>query len=165
MASKPMSYWKPNTTVAAVVERAGSFLLVEETTRDGVRINQPAGHLDPGESLLQAVAREALEETAWEVEPVAGVGIYMSRYQHAASGTDVTYLRFAFACRALSHQPARALDRGIVRAAWMDLDEIRARVDEHRSPLVMQTIDDYLAGKRFGLELSHTNPNCLHLHV
>lgn len=160
-----MSYWTPNTTVAAVVERDGRFLMVEESTREGVRINQPAGHLDPGESLLQAVAREALEETAWEVEPMAGVGIYMARYQHAASATDVTYLRFAFSCRALAHQPARPLDRGILHAGWLDLAEIRARRDEHRSPLVMQTIDDYLAGKRFALDLIHTNPNCLHLHV
>jgi len=160
-----MTYWKPNTTVAAVIERDGRFLLVEETTREGVRINQPAGHLDPGESLLQAVAREALEETAWEVEPVAGIGIYMARYQHADSATDVTYLRFAFACRALSHRPSRPLDRGILRAMWLDVDEVRARRGEHRSPLVMQTIDDYLAGKRFALELIHTHPNCLHLDV
>ena len=160
-----MSYWKPNTTVAAVIERDGRFLLVEEATPEGVRINQPAGHLDPGESLLQAVAREALEETAWEVEPVAGVGIYMSRYQHAASGTDVTYLRFAFACRARAHQPTRPLDHGIVRAIWLDADAVRACRELHRSPLVMQTIDDYVAGKRFALDLIHTNPNCLYDHV
>ena len=160
-----MSYWKPNTTVAAVIERDGRYLLVEEQTRDGVRINQPAGHLDPGESLLQAVAREALEETAWEVEPLAGVGIYMARYRHEASGTDVTYLRFAFACRALAHQPTRPLDRGIVRALWLDVDELRACRDAHRSPLVMQSVDDYLAGKRFALDLIHTHPNCLYTHV
>ncbi|MBX3591321.1 MAG: NUDIX hydrolase [Burkholderiaceae bacterium] len=160
-----MSYWKPNTTVAAVIERDGRFLMVEETTREGARINQPAGHLDPGESLLQAVAREALEETAWRVEPVAGVGIYMARYRHEASGTDVTYLRFAFACRALAEQPGRALDDGILRALWLDADEIRACRDVHRSPLVMQTVDDYLAGKRFALDLIHTNPNCLSIDV
>jgi 8-oxo-dGTP pyrophosphatase MutT (NUDIX family) len=160
-----MSYWKPNTTVAAVIERDGRYLLVEEQTRDGVRINQPAGHLDPGESLLQAVAREALEETAWEVEPLDGVGIYMARYRHEASGTDVTYLRFAFACRALAHQPTRPLDRGIVRTLWLDVDELRACRDVHRSPLVMQSVDDYLAGKRFALDLIHTHPNCLYTHV
>ena len=160
-----MSYWKPNTTVAAVIERDGRYLLVEEQTRDGVRINQPAGHLDPGESLLQAVAREALEETAWEVEPVEGVGIYMARYRHEASGTDVTYLRFTFACRALAHQPTRPLDRGIVRTLWLDVDELRACRDVHRSPLVMQSVDDYLAGKRFALDLIHTHPNCLYTHV
>ncbi|MBN9461112.1 MAG: NUDIX hydrolase [Burkholderiales bacterium] len=156
-----MHHWKPNTTVAAVIECDGRFLLVEEITHEGLRLNQPAGHLDPGESLLQAVAREALEETAWEVEPVAGVGVYMARYRHPASGTDVTYLRFAFACRALAHRPARALDEGIVRALWLDADEVRARRDEHRSPFVMRTIDDYLAGKRFALELIHTDPSCL----
>jgi 8-oxo-dGTP pyrophosphatase MutT (NUDIX family) len=160
-----MDYWRPTTTVAAIVERDGRFLLVEERTREGVRINQPAGHLDPGESLLQAVAREALEETAWEVEPVAGVGIYMARYEHAASGTDVTYLRFAFACRTIAHQPQRRLDHGILQAIWLDADEVRARRDAHRSPLVMQTIDDYLAGKRFDLDLIHTHPNCLYLDV
>lgn len=156
-----MSIWKPNTTVAAVIEREGRFLLVEEVTPEGVRINQPAGHLDPGESLLQAVAREALEETAWRVEPLAGVGIYMARYRHAASGTDVTYLRFAFVCRALSEQPGRALDDGILRALWLDAGQVRACRDRHRSPLVMQTIDDYLAGRRFPLELIHTHPSCL----
>lgn len=157
-----MSLWKPNTTVAAVVECDGRFLMVEEITRDGVRINQPAGHLDPGESLLQAVVREALEETAWEVEPLAGVGIYMARYRHEGSGTDVTYLRFAFACRVMSQQAGRALDHGIVRALWLDAAEVRACRDAHRSPLVMRTIDDYLAGKRFALDLIHTHPSCLY---
>ncbi len=157
-----MSPWKPNATVAAVVERDGRFLMVEEVTRDGVRINQPAGHLEPGESLLQAVAREALEETAWEVEPLAGVGIYMARYRHEASDTDVTWLRFAFVCRALSQQAGRALDRGILRALWLDAAQLRACRDVHRSPLVMQTIDDYLAGKRFALDLIQTHPNCLY---
>ncbi len=156
-----MSPWKPNTTVAAVVERDGRFLMVEELTRDGLRINQPAGHLDFGESLLQAVVREALEETAWEVEPLAGVGIYMARSRHEGSGTDVTYLRFAFACRALSQQAGRVLDHGIVRSLWLDAAEVRARRNAHRSPLVMQTIDDYLAGKRFALDLIHTHPSCL----
>ncbi len=160
-----MNYWKPNTTVAAVVERDGRFLMVEENTRDGVRINQPAGHLDPGESLAQAVAREALEETAWEVEPLAGVGIYMARYLHEASGTDVTYLRFAFACRPLAHQATRPLDRGILRALWLGPDEIRACRAVHRSPFVMQAVDDYLAGRRFALDLIRTDPNCLHVHV
>lgn len=160
-----MQQWKPNTTVAAVVERDGRFLLVEETTREGVRLNQPAGHLERGESLAQAVAREALEETAWEVEPLAVVGIYMARYRHPASDIDVTYLRFAFACRALAHRAARALDEGIVRALWLDVDEIRARRDEHRSPFVMSTIDDYLAGRRYALALIHTDPGCLSPHA
>jgi 8-oxo-dGTP pyrophosphatase MutT (NUDIX family) len=160
-----MDYWKPNATVAAVIERDGRFLMVEEHTRDGLRINQPAGHLDPGEALQQAVVREALEETAHHVEPVAGVGIYMSRYRSEASGVDVTYLRFAFVCRVVAVDAQRPLDAGIVRAVWMPVEDIRARADLHRSPLVMKTIDDYLAGKRFPLELIHTHPSCVYPRV
>ena len=157
------AYWKPSATVAAVIERDGRFLMVEEETRAGLRLNQPAGHLDPGESLLQAVVREALEETAHHVEPLACVGVYMSRYQDEA--TDVTYLRFAFACRPVAQDPQRPLDAGIVRAVWLTADQIRARQDLHRSPLVMRTVDDYLAGRRYPLELVFTHPNCLAPHA
>jgi phosphatase NudJ len=160
-----MRYWKPSVTVAAVVERDGRFLLVEEQTREGLRLNQPAGHLDPGESLLQAVGREALEETAFHVEPSACVGVYMSRYLSESSGTDVTYMRFAFACRLVAHEPGRPLDVGIVRAVWLSPDEIRARRDMHRSPLVMRTVDDYLAGRRYPLDLIFTHPSCIYTHV
>jgi 8-oxo-dGTP pyrophosphatase MutT (NUDIX family) len=156
-----MDLWKPSVTVAAVVERDGRYLMVEEHTRDGLRLNQPAGHLDPGESLAQAVAREALEETAHRVRPRACVGAYLARYRHLADGTDVTYLRFAFDCEALEAVPGRALDEGIVRALWLSADEIRARRAEHRSPLVMQTIDDHAAGRRFALDFLHTHPDCL----
>jgi 8-oxo-dGTP pyrophosphatase MutT (NUDIX family) len=157
------AYWKPSATVAAVVERDGRFLMVEEQTRGGLRLNQPAGHLDPGESLVQAVVREALEETAHHVEALACVGVYMSRYQDDA--TDVTYLRFAFACRPVVHDPQRSLDTGIVRAVWLDADEIRARRDMHRSPLVMKTVDDYLAGRRYPLDLIYTHSSCLYTYV
>jgi 8-oxo-dGTP pyrophosphatase MutT (NUDIX family) len=160
-----MRYWKPSVTVAAVVERDGRFLLVEEQTREGLRLNQPAGHLDPGESLLQAVSREALEETAHHVEPVACVGVYMSRYLSESSATDVTYLRFAFACRPIAHDSGRALDTGIERALWLTADEIRSRRDMHRSACVMQTVDDYLAGKRYPLELIVTHPNSIYTYV
>ncbi len=153
--------WKPNATVAAVVERDGRFLLVEEETVDGLRLNQPAGHLEPGESLLQAVVREAFEETACRVEPQALVGIYMTRFERPAKGIDVTFLRFAFACRLLAEESGRALDREIVRTTWLSADELRAAGDRHRSPLVMRTIDDWLAGRRFPLELIHTDPSCL----
>jgi 8-oxo-dGTP pyrophosphatase MutT (NUDIX family) len=139
--------WKPNVTVAAVVEREGRFLLVEEETGRGRLFNQPAGHLDPGESLLQAVAREALEETAYAFTPTALLGVY--QYQSLADG--VTYLRFAFTGDIAGHDAARALDTGIIRAAWLTPAEIRREAARHRSPLVMRCIEDYLAGRRYPL--------------
>lgn len=160
-----MRDWKPNTTVAAVVHHDGRFLLIEEHTRAGLRINQPAGHLDPGESLLQAVARETLEETAHRVEPVALLGVYMVRFRHGApddpAPEDVTYLRYAFECRLLGHEAHRALDAGIVRALWLTADELRARAERHRSVLVQSCVDDYLRGRRFPLDLIHTDPGCI----
>ena len=160
-----MDYWKPNTTVAAVVEHDGRFLVVEEQTREGLRLNQPAGHLDPGESLQQAVVRETLEETAHHVQAVAGVGVYMSRYRYEPTDTDVTYLRFAFVCRLVAHEPHLELDKGILQTLWLTPDELRARRDLHRSPLVMQTVDDYLAGKRFPLDMIFTHPSCVYSFV
>lgn len=156
-----MDEWKPNATVAAVIERDGRLLMIEEHTREGLRLNQPAGHLDPGETLQQAVVRESLEETGWLVEPLALQGLYMSRYVHDAEGVDVTYLRHVFVCRPLSHDPARALDEGIVRAFWMTPDEILAQVARHRSPLVERTVIDYLAQRRFPLDLIWTHPSAL----
>jgi 8-oxo-dGTP pyrophosphatase MutT (NUDIX family) len=141
--------WKPNVTVAAVVERDGRFLLVEEQTDDGVRFNQPAGHLDQGESLLQAVAREALEETAHHFVPRFLVGIY----QWPRPAGDVTYLRFAFGGEVTGFDPVRPLDRGILRALWLTPGEIEACRERHRSPLVMQCVADYLAGRRYELDL------------
>jgi 8-oxo-dGTP pyrophosphatase MutT (NUDIX family) len=141
--------WKPNVTVAALIEREGRFLLVEEETEDGLRFNQPAGHLDEGESLVAACAREALEETAWGFTPTALVGIY----QWPRPQGDITYLRFAFSGELGEHEAGRALDAGILRAVWMTPDEIRANADRHRSPLVLQCVTDYLAGRRFPLEL------------
>ncbi|MBI5790829.1 MAG: NUDIX hydrolase [Rhodocyclales bacterium] len=141
--------WKPNVTVAAVVERDGRFLLVEEETDDGLRFNQPAGHLDEGESLLAACAREALEETAWNFTPTALVGVY----QWQRPQGDITYLRFAFCGELGAHEAGRVLDEGILRAVWMTPDEIRACADRHRSPLVWQCVSDWLAGRRFPLDL------------
>ena len=141
--------WKPNVTVAALIEREGRFLLVEEETEDGLRFNQPAGHLDQGESLVAACIRETLEETAWAFRPTALVGIY----QWPRPQGDITYLRFAFAGELGAHEDGRALDAGIRRAAWMTPAEILATTDRHRSPLVSQCVDDYLAGRRFALEL------------
>jgi 8-oxo-dGTP pyrophosphatase MutT (NUDIX family) len=157
-----MTYWKPNSTVAAVVQRDdGRLLMVEEETGDGVRLNQPAGHLDPGETLAQAAVRETLEETGWHVEPVALLGLYMGRYASASQGVDVTYLRHAFVCRPLSHDASRPLDTGIVRAVWMTADEIVAAGARHRSPLVARTLADFVAGRRFPLDIVWTHPDAL----
>lgn len=156
-----MDYWKPNATVAAVVERDGRLLMVEERTSAGLCLNQPAGHLDPGEALQQAAVRETLEETGWTVEPVALLGVYMARYRNAAAGADVTYLRHAFVCRAVSHDPDRALDHPVVRALWMTPDEILGARARHRSPLVERTVSDFLAGRRFPLDLIWTDPDTL----
>jgi len=141
--------WKPNATVAAVIERDGKFLLVEEETEQGLRFNQPAGHWEPNETLEQGAAREALEETAYHFKPQHLVGIYRWHSNHS----NVTYLRFAFCGEITGHEPERKLDKGIVRAVWMTLDEVRATQDRHRSPLILRCIEDYLAGKRYPLEL------------
>lgn len=141
--------WKPNVTVAAVVQREGRFLLVEEHTERGALFNQPAGHLDPGESLLDGAVRETLEETAYTFKPAALIGIY--HYHHAAK--DITYLRFAFAGEVTGCDAARKLDAGIIRAVWLTPEEIRGSSERHRTPLVIRCMDDYLAGKRYPLEL------------
>jgi len=141
--------WKPNVTVAALIERNGSFLLVEEETDDGIRFNQPAGHLDEGESLVAACVREALEETAWGFAPTALVGVY----QWPRPQGDITYLRFAFAGELGAHEAGRALDEGILRAVWMTPEEIEATRPRHRSPLVWQCVQDFRAGRRFPLDL------------
>lgn len=141
--------WKPNVVVAAIAERDGKFLLVEEEADGRVVLNQPAGHLDEGESLLDAVVRETLEETAWHFEPQALLGVY--RWPHPAKHT--TYLRFAFIGQALRHEPERELDHGIVRTVWMTAAEIRAERARHRSPLIERCLNDFLAGQRFSLEL------------
>jgi 8-oxo-dGTP pyrophosphatase MutT (NUDIX family) len=148
--------WKPSVTVAAVIERDGLFLLVEEETSEGLRLNQPAGHLDPFESLEQAVIRETLEETAHDFTPTALVGMYMSRYQSARTGEDVTYLRFTF-CGKVGQRHERELDHGIVRTLWLTRDEIAACRERHRSPLILQCVDEYLAGRRAPLALLHTH--------
>jgi len=141
--------WKPSVTVAAVIERDGSFLLVEEEA-DGRRVyNQPAGHWEPGETLVDACVRETLEETAWRCEPRQLVGVYRWHYAPA----DNTFLRFTFACAPLGLDGSRQLDREIVRAVWLTVDEIRTLAPAHRSPLVMRCIDDYIAGQRWPLEV------------
>jgi 8-oxo-dGTP pyrophosphatase MutT (NUDIX family) len=156
--------WKPSVTVAAVVEHDGRFLLVEEETSDGLRLNNPAGHLDPGESLLQAVVREMLEETARPFEPDALVGIYLARLARG-DGNDVTYLRFAFTGRAGEALTGRALDEGIVRTLWLTPDEVRASAARHRSPLVLRCVEDHLAGRRHPLDVLVTDPSVYALAI
>lgn len=159
--------WKPNVTVAAVIARTidgvQKFLLVEEQTRDGLKINNPAGHLDPGESPLDACIRETLEETAFHFKPTAVVGVYLSRFERTGSAKeeplDITYLRFAFCGELGEHDSGQALDEGIVRTVWMDIDELKASPDTHRSPLLLRCVEDYLADKRYPLELITTDPS------
>jgi 8-oxo-dGTP pyrophosphatase MutT (NUDIX family) len=142
--------WKPNVVVASVVESDGRYLVVEERDEDGrLVINQPAGHLDPGETLTAAAARETLEETGWHTEPLALVGIYT----YPRPGTDIVYMRYCYHSRLVRHEPGRALDHPIERVCWYTREELLARRPMHRSPLVLRCIDDYLAGRRYPLEL------------
>ena len=144
-------------TVAAIIEQGGRFLLVEEETSEGLKLNNPAGHLDPGETPAEGCAREALEETAHAFRPTELLGIYLSRFQRAATGDDITYLRFAFRGELGAHDPGRALDAGIVRTLWMTADEIRQCAPRHRSPLLLRCLEDYLAGQRFPLSAIYTD--------
>lgn len=146
--------WKPNVTVAAVIERDGRFLLVEEETTAGPRFNQPAGHLDRGESLLEAVVRETLEETAYHFVPRFLVGIY----QWCRPAGDVTYLRFAFGGEIARHEQGLTLDSGILRALWLSPAELAEMLDRHRSPMVAHCVADYLRGQRFPLDLIRHYP-------
>jgi phosphatase NudJ len=145
--------WKPNVTVAALIERDGRFLLVEEDTSDGLLLNNPAGHLDPGESPLQGCIRETLEETARAFTPEGFLGMYMSRFRRTRTGEDITYLRLAFYGSVSEADPALALDEGIVGTVWMTADEIRACPERHRSPLVLECLESYLAGERYPLSI------------
>ena len=161
--------WKPNVTVAAVIERdfggVRKFLLVEEETRDGLKLNNPAGHLDPGESPVRGCVRETLEETAFHFTPTALVGVYLSRFERLQPGQavplDITYLRFTFCGELGAHVAGQALDEGIVRTVWLTADEIRASAPMHRSPLLLTCLEDYLAGRRFPLDLITTDPSVL----
>lgn len=153
--------WNASVTVAAVIERGGRFLLVEEETADGLRLNQPAGHLEAGESLIHAVIRETLEETAHTFEPRALVGCYMSRGRSSRDLGDTTYIRFAFTGDLGALDAGRQLDAGIVRTVWMTAEELRASTDRHRTPLLMACVEDYLAGKRFALDVLHTHPTAV----
>ena len=143
--------WKPNVTVAAIIERGGQFMLVEEETSNGLMLNNPAGHLDLGEAPAAACIREVLEETTYAFTPTSLVGVYMSRTRRVRTGQDTTYLRFAFCGDLGEVQPGAELDTGIVRTLWMTADEIRASVARHRTPLLLRCVEDYLAGHRLPL--------------
>lgn len=145
--------WKPNVTVAALIERDGRFLLVEEQTTDGLLLNNPAGHLDPGESPLEGVIRETLEETARTFTPEGFLGLYMSRFRRTRTGEDITYLRLAFCGSVSEADPGLSLDVGIIRTVWMTADEIRACPERHRSPLVLECVESYLTGQRYPLDI------------
>lgn len=157
--------WKPSVTVAGIIEKDGKYLLVEEHTPNGLMFNNPAGHLDPGESPLQACVREVLEETAFHFTPTALVGIYLSRFLKQASANepahDISYLRFAFTGELGAHEAGRALDVGIVRTLWMSLEEMQATQTRHRSRLLLRCAQDHAAGQRFPLETVYTDPSVL----
>jgi 8-oxo-dGTP pyrophosphatase MutT (NUDIX family) len=141
--------WKPSVTVAGVVERDGRFLFVEEEADGRVVINQPAGHLDPNESLLRAVSREVLEETRYRFTPTALVGVYLWPHQTK----DISYLRFAFSGEITGEDKERDLDTGILRTLWLTPEELQRESDRHRSPLVSRCVADYLAGQRYPLDM------------
>ncbi|MCW8855162.1 MAG: NUDIX hydrolase [Gammaproteobacteria bacterium] len=141
--------WKPHATVAAIIERDNQFLMVEEECEGRIVFNQPAGHLDPGESFIDAVIRETWEETAWRLHPEAITGLY--RWQQPE--TKRTYTRIAFCGQCDDHRAEQTLDEGIIRAVWMTRDELIEKSPQLRSPMVIRCIDDYLAGHRYPLEL------------
>jgi 8-oxo-dGTP pyrophosphatase MutT (NUDIX family) len=153
--------WKPSVTVAAIIERRDGdvrrFLLVEEHTPEGLKLNNPAGHLDPEESPEQGVVREVLEETGCVFTPDRLIGVYLSRFQRPSSGEDVTYLRFAFGGSVGEPDPARTLDDGIVRTLWLTLPELRACRHRHRSPHVLGCVEDFVAGRRYPLDAITTD--------
>lgn len=141
--------WKPNVTVAAVIEKEGRFLLVEEKTDTGTYFNQPAGHWEADETIVQGVVRETLEETGYDFAPHALIGIY--RWHNRRN--RLIYLRFAFSGEAVAFHEARTLDHGIIAAHWLSYDEVVLQKPRHRSPMVLRCIDDYRAGHRFPLTI------------
>ena len=152
MSYREGRFWQPDVTVATVVVRDGRLLMVEERAQGRLVFNQPAGHLEPDESLLDAARRETLEETGWEVAPTAFIGAY--QWKAPADGRH--FLRLAFAAEPLRHHPDRALDEGIVQALWLTPAELSAQAHRHRSPLVWRTVEDFLSGRRFPLQaLTH----------
>jgi len=148
ITSSASAVWRPHVTVACVVAQGDRYLMVEEEVGGRLAYNQPAGHLDDGESLLQAAVRETLEETGWTIEPTCFLGVH--QWQSTEHGDGV--VRFSFAARALTHDPQRPLDKGIRRALWLSREEIAALGARLRSPMVLLSIDAWLAGRRFPLD-------------
>jgi len=144
--------FRPSVTVAAVIARGDRYLLVEEETPEGLMLNNPAGHLELGESPIEAVVRETLEETMRAFTPEAFLGVYLARFVRPARLEDVTYVRLAFSGAAGEEIAGRTLDEGIRRTLWLSLDEIRASTGRHRSPLVLACIEDHAAGRRLSLD-------------
>lgn len=152
MSYRSGQFWQPDVTVATVVVRDGRLLIVEEQVRGGLVLNQPAGHLEPDESLQQAALRETLEETGWDVRLTAFVGAYQWRAPAQSDGSGGRhYLRMAFAAEPLRHHATRVLDDGIVQALWLTPAELSEQSARHRSPLVWRVVEDYLAGQRLPL--------------
>lgn len=133
--------WRPHVTVATIVKKDGRYLLVYEKTENGLRYNQPAGHLEPNESIVDAAARETLEETSWGVK----IDGFVRLSQYKAPSNDVTYVRVTFSATALRHYPSRPLDKGIENAVWLTKDEIKSRASQMRSPMVLEDIEFFEA--------------------
>ena len=157
---------RPDLTVAAIVERNGQFLLVEERVANRMVFNQPVGHVERGETLVQAASREALEETAWKFTPEALVGIYLWEQPERQR----SFLRVAFCGQVSGHDPQRRLDRGIERAVWMTREQVILRGSRMRTPMVLKCIDDYLAGRRYPIDivaemLAHVEPAIDRRHI
>lgn len=151
--------WKPNVVVAAIIRQDDRYLLVEEHADEGnIVLNQPAGHLEQDETLIDAVKREVLEETAWQFQPESLTGVYLRT--DPASG--ISYLRFCFVGSCSNHDDQRALDTDIIRTLWLDREQIEASADRMRSPLVIQCLHDYLSGQSYPLEMLHTIKDCIH---
>lgn len=140
--------WPPHITVACIIEQNRRFLMVEEMSQGRLVYNQPAGHLEPGETLQQAAVREAYEETGWHVQPSHVLGV--SKYR---APNDTLYYRTTFIATAIKQDPEAVLDDGIEQALWLSYDQLRDNIEKLRSPLVLKNIEQYLAGQRFPLTL------------
>lgn len=153
MSYREGRFWQPDVTVATVVVSGGRLLMVEEVVGGRLVLNQPAGHLEPDETLLDAALRETREETGWDVRLTAFVGAYQWKSPGVDGAEGRHYLRFAFAAAPVAHDPGRPLDTGIERTLWMTPEELRASSARHRSPLVLQAAEDHLGGRRHPLDL------------